>query len=277
MILSYKDGQTIVQVGEEKISAAKAMLQFPKLAKTIMTYSRNAKKFSEMKVVSFKRKIHETYNKRDYDDSAEFYINDHLFQSVENATPENIEAPEQYLNASQKEKLDAIKSRAGLKKIDWVNGTYSVNGKPMTNKDYDFVQAYLNGTELDAETGKISASLEPSFAGACWKPWNGQYIFNLDENTCLCREQTHTCREYGDTDLDLTFTERVGVVKFSKCGNVVEEKNLYEISQKGAMPDFDFADCLKKANLDLVESKINSLLYYYVKQKEKTTMKDRDL
>lgn len=166
--LTYKDGKTYVEVGGKLMSVAKAALH-PSVGKGIRKnqdelkeYARKAKELSQIKMLSFTKKIEESFNTYMSSGHASFYVND---KEVARFSDDYVNLYD--VKSPNKATLEEVKKECGLAesemgKIDWVNGTYLANGKPISKEEHDFIYSYLNNAEFDTETKRISTAVQPA-------------------------------------------------------------------------------------------------------------------
>ncbi len=283
MNLSCKDGKIIVSIGEEKLTVTQAMMQYPKVAKQIVTYAKRAKALSKAKVVVARKEISESYNKRDFDDSANFYIGNDLIASIEHgdrgASIYDITEPNQdYMPYYQVQKIRDFKRIYGVKEIDWVNGTYIVNGKPMTLENYKFMQSYLNGVDLDITTGKFLSMIDPSFELNNLERLNENRtnaIFSLGKGKQIRIETNNLSKQDGLVDWRSQIYLKEGKTHKEICLDRVERSDIPGLNftnicdeKKGYL-----ADILQNKGVDLINAKSDALVEDYVnnaKLKEKS-------
>mgnify|MGYP004650011871 CR=1 FL=1 len=166
--LRYYEDKTQVEVNGKWMSLAKAVLH-PSVGKEIYKsrdelkeYARKAKELSQIKMLSFTKKIEESYNVYMSSGHASFYVND---KEVERFSDDyvnlyDVKSPSKATLEELKEEFGLAESEMG--KIDWVNGTYLANGKPISKEECDFICSYVNNAEFDTETKKISTAVQPA-------------------------------------------------------------------------------------------------------------------
>ena len=166
--LRYYEGKTQVEVNGKWMSLAKAVLH-PSVGKEIYKsrdelkeYARKAKELSQIKMLSFTKKIEESYNIYISSGHASFYVND---KEVERFSDDyvnlyDVKSPSKATLEELKEEFGLAESEMG--KIDWVNGTYLANGKPISKEECDFIYSYVNNAEFDTETKRISTPVQPA-------------------------------------------------------------------------------------------------------------------
>ena len=166
--LRYYEGKTQVEVNGKWMSLAKAVLH-PSVGKEIYKsrdelkeYARKAKELSQIKMLSFTKKIEESYNIYMSSGHASFYVND---KEVERFSDDyvnlyDVKSPSKATLEELKEEFGLAESEMG--KIDWVNGTYLANGKPISKEECDFIYSYVNNAEFDTETKRISTPVQPA-------------------------------------------------------------------------------------------------------------------
>ena len=166
--LRYYEDKTQVEVNGKWMSLAKAVLH-PSVGKEIYKsrdelkeYARKAKELSQIKMLSFTKKIEESYNVYMSSGHASFYVND---KEVERFSDDyvnlyDVKSPSKATLEELKEEFGLAESEMG--KIDWVNGTYLANGKPISKEECDFIYSYVNNAEFDTETKKISTAVQPA-------------------------------------------------------------------------------------------------------------------
>ena len=166
--LRYYEDKTQVEVNGKWMSLAKAVLH-PSVGKEIYKsrdelkeYARKAKELSQIKMLSFTKKIEESYNIYMSSGHASFYVND---KEVERFSDDyvnlyDVKSPSKATLEELKEEFGLAESEMG--KIDWVNGTYLANGKPISKEECDFIYSYVNNAEFDTETKRISTPVQPA-------------------------------------------------------------------------------------------------------------------
>ena len=166
--LRYYEDKTQVEVNGKWMSLAKAVLH-PSVGKEIYKsrdelkeYARKAKELSQIKMLSFTKKIEESYNTYMSSGHASFYVND---KEVERFNDDyvnlyDVKSPSKATLEELKEEFGLAESEMG--KIDWVNGTYLANGKPISKEECDFIYSYVNNAEFDTETKRISTAVQPA-------------------------------------------------------------------------------------------------------------------
>lgn len=261
MKLSYKDGKTIVEVDGKQMRVAEAVLKYPTLAKEIIGYSKKAKSLSQIKITSFERVVTKPNYDGRWGDEVSFLINGKLVDLQQSSDAEKIVAPEKISDPELKAKLKEIG------KIDWVNGTNLANGKPLTKANYEFIQSYLNGAELNAESGKITTAVEPSFNRNDLNQENSYpYGFIVGEDIKLVQ------------DYYLDFADRHGEawtdVKFSVTGKNISYTTTTELHfDNGQSAEWEekgnIAEILKSAGVDIVSAKVGAIKSDYTNQKTK--------
>ena len=161
-------GKTYVKVNDKWMSLAKAVL-YPSVGKEIYRnreelkeYARKAEELSKIKVKHCTKDIERSYNPYYKSEYATFYINGKKIYRVDDwhADVDRIESPDERYFYEIKEELGISESEIG--KIDWVNGTYFANGKPISKEERDFIYAYVNNAEFDTETKRISTAVQPA-------------------------------------------------------------------------------------------------------------------
>ena len=166
--LRYYEGKTQVEVNGKWMSLAKAVLH-PSIGKEIYRnreelkdYARKAEELSKIKVKHCTKDIERSYNPYYKSEYATFYINGKKIYRVDDwhANVDKIESPDERYFDEIKEELGISESEIG--KIDWVNGTYFANGKPISKQEVDFINAYLYDAEFDTETKRISTPVQPA-------------------------------------------------------------------------------------------------------------------
>ena len=165
MFLSYVDGQVVVRVDGEVLSAREAKVKFPAFAEQIDEYSKNAKKLSKLNLTSFTRetaKDNDLAYIHDIKEGVFFCVNDYIFAYKVGEGTETITEPYSILKSGQPETNKLIAKLKNLKntKIDWVNGTYFINGKQVTKDNFNFVKHYLERVEL-LNTGEFVYETKP--------------------------------------------------------------------------------------------------------------------
>lgn len=193
MKLTYKDGKTYVEVGGKWMSVAKAVLH-PSVGKEIYKsrdelkkYARKAKELSQIKMLSFTKKIEESFNPYMSSGYASFYVND---KEVARFSDDYVNLYD--VKSPSKTTLEEVKKECGLAesemgKIDWVNGTYLANGKPISKEEHDFIYSYLNNAEFDTKTKRISTAVQPNLLigdfdrRGTWIPYEEYYTFNIEK------------------------------------------------------------------------------------------------
>ena len=178
-------GKTYVKVNDKWMSLAKAVL-YPSVGKEIYRnreelkeYARKAEELSQIDVLHCKKTLESAFNtshnpyNNPYmgdEDCARFFVNgtevayigDTKLSQLE---LRNLESPRGYYNHSHDSneeiaKIEKLYSK-GVK-IDWVNGTYLANGKPISKEERDFIYSYVNNAEFDTETKRISIAVQPN-------------------------------------------------------------------------------------------------------------------
>lgn len=181
----YNEGKTQIEVDGKFVSVAKAVL-YPSVGKEIFEnreqlkeYARKAEELSKIDILHCEKTLESAFNtshnpyNNPYmgdEDCARFFVNgtevayigDTKLSQLE---LRNLESPRGYYNRSHDsndeiEKIEKLYSK-GVK-IDWVNGTYLANGKPISKEECDFIESYLDGAEFDTETKRISTDVQPN-------------------------------------------------------------------------------------------------------------------
>lgn len=190
--LKFRNGQTYVEKEGKEVHVSRALLSFltnKTVKDAISEYKKNAEAFSKIKIEHFSKRVEKQDNPYMGSDFAIFYINgkeiDRINEGFGNV--DEIAAPF-LMGKPLREKFKAIETRSG-KKINWVDGTITLNGKIAPENHYRFIKSYLKGVELDTETGKISTEVQPDFSfdqfeleGNCFLHGPEHYVFRYKEN-----------------------------------------------------------------------------------------------